>query len=126
MLKYLSYFNLVFAIIFFVILKSNKSYIDLCFIAPQILFNWLTLFHLIKNNLRFDKWHLYLGYLSIFTSIVSTIITFMILLEIFSNKSIVLGSMSFLILMRPILDFSVIYQFIVAQKANMKLLKHSA
>lgn len=125
MLKYLSYLNLVFAIAFVVILRSNKNYIDLAFLIPSILFNWLSLYQLIKNKLRFDKWHIYIGYFSIFLSIISTIITVKIIFGIFSNTSIYIGPSIYLFLARQLFDISIIFQFITAFKENKRILSHS-
>ena len=124
MLKYLSYLNLILAIFLFVILRSNKNYIDLTFLIPSILFNWLTIFHLLKNNLSFDKWHFYVGYLSVFLSIVSTIFTLNIILAIFSNTMIYLGPSIDFFLARQVFDILIILQFVLAYKENKKLVSH--
>ena len=122
MLKYLSYLNLFLGVIFIAILKSNENYLDLTLVLTPLLFNWITLFYFIKNNLRFEKWHLYIGFFSAFLSTISTLITVKLLLEVFSNGAIILGPPFFLTVIRQIFDFFVIFQFIIAFKTNKKIL----
>lgn len=122
MLKYYSYLNLFFGIVFIAILKSNGNYLDLALIIPTIFFNWVTLFHFVKNNLRFEKWHLYIGSLSVFFSIISTFITIQLIVGMYANNAILFGPPIFLIVTRQVFDFFVIFQFIIAFKANKKML----
>lgn len=122
MLKYLSYLNLFLGVIFIAILKSNGNYLDLILVLPPLLFNWITLFYFIKNNLRFEKWHLYIGFFNVFLSTISTLITAKLLLEVFSNGAIIFGPPFFLIVIRQIFDFCIIFQFIIAFKTNKKIL----
>lgn len=125
MIKSLSYFNIFFGIVYFVIIKGKGNYLDLITFIPPILFNWLTLFHLIKHNLRFDKWHLYVGYLNVFISIISTIVTIKIIFGVFSNTSIYLGASIYLFLAKQLFDISIIFQFIIAFKENKRILSLS-
>lgn len=122
MLKYISYLNLFLGVIFVAIFKSNGSYLDLALIVPSLLFNWITLFHFIKNNQRFEKWHIYIGFLNVFFSIVSTLLTSQLIIGLFSSNSVVFGPPFFLIVTRQILDFLIIFQFIIAFRANRKML----
>lgn len=113
MLKYISYLNLFLGIIFIAILKSNSNYLDLALIIPAIFFNWVTLFHFIKNSLKFEKWHLYLGFLSLFFSVVSMLITFQVFFETSLTREIIYFSV-----IRLIFDILIIFQFIIAFRAN--------
>ena len=122
MLKYLSYLNLFLGIIFIAILKSNQDYLDLALIVPTVFFNWVTLFHFIKNNLKFQKWHLYVGFLSVFFAIVSMIITLQILLGAFGANAITFGPAIYLLIIRLIFNCLTIIQFTIAFKANRNLL----
>ncbi len=122
MLKYISYLNLFLGIIFIAILKSNGNYLDLALMVPALFFNWITLFHFIKNNLRFEKWHIYIGFLNVFFSIISTFLTFQLIIGIYSNNAIIFGPPFFLIVIKQILDFSIIFQFIIAFRANKNIL----
>jgi len=121
MLKYISYLNLFLGIIFIAILKSNNSYLDLALFIPSIFFNWVTLFHFIKNSLKFEKWHLYLGFLSVFFSIITIIVTLQIFYKVYFTNVIVFGYHQYLIIAKLIFDFSIISQFVMAFRANRNL-----
>ena len=125
MLKYISYFNLVLAIVLLVMLRSGRKCIDVALLTPSILFNWLTLYHLLKNNLKFAKWHFYVGYISVSLSIISTIFTVILLFEILSNRSIYLGPPINLFLVKLLFDVLTISQFIMAYSGNKKLLNQT-
>lgn len=120
MLKYLSYLNLFLGIIFIAILKSNNNYLDLALIIPTVIFNWITLFHFIKNNLKFEKWHLYLGFLSVIFSIITILITLQILFGEYFTNALAFGPPQYLIIVKLILDILIIFQFIIAFRANRK------
>lgn len=122
MLKYISYLNLFLGIIFIAILKSNNNYLDFALIIPSIFFNWVTLFHFIKNSQKFEKWHLYLGFLSVLFSIITTLITFQILYQVYFTNAIVFGPPQYLLITKLIFDFSIISQFIIAYRENKKIL----
>lgn len=116
MLKYISYLNLFLGIIFIAILESNKNYLDLALIIPSVFFNWVTLFHFIKNSLKFEKWHLYLGFLAVFFSVASMLIIFQVFFETNIPNEIIYFNV-----IRLIFEILVILQFITAFKANKHL-----
>ncbi len=113
MLKYLSYLNLFLGIIFIAILKSSNNYLDLALIIPSIFFNWVTLFHFIKNSQKFEKWHLYLGFLSVFFSAISILLTLQIFFETSLSKEIIYFGV-----IKLIFDILIILQFLTAFRAN--------
>ncbi len=113
MLKYLSYLNLFLGIIFIAILKNGENYLDLALIVPSIFFNWVTLFHFIRNNLKFEKWHLVLGFLSVFFSLASALLTFQIFLQTSVSNNIIYFGIA-----RLIFDLLIILQFVLAFRAN--------
>ncbi len=121
MLKFISYLNLFLGIILIAILKSNNNYLDLALILPSIFFNWVTLFHFIKNSLKFEKWHLYLGFLSIFFSAVSILITCQVLLASLSSKEITFGPPIYFVGFRIFFDVLIVLQFVMAFRANRHL-----
>lgn len=121
MLKYLSYSNLFLGIIFIAILNTNKNYLDLALILPAVFFNWITLFHFIKNNLRFEKWHLYAGFLSVIFFFITIILTLQIAFGLFSTNALVMGPQLLLVVFRLLFDFCIFFQFILAYKANINL-----
>lgn len=121
MLKYLSYLNLFLGIIFIAISKSNENYLDLASIIPSVFFSWITLFHFIKNNLKFEKWHLFMGFLGVLLSIMSSFITVQILLQLYSNKAVAFSPEFFLASSKQIFDLLAISQFVIAYRANKKM-----
>ncbi|MGA9651068.1 MULTISPECIES: hypothetical protein [Pedobacter] len=121
MLKYISYLNLFLGIIFIAIFKSSENYLDLALIIPSIFFNWVTLFHFIKNSQKFEKWHLYLGFLSVLFSIITILITIQILFQVnFANAS-AFGPPQYLIITKLIIDLLIIAQFVIAYRENKKM-----
>lgn len=116
MLKYISYLNLFLGIIFIAILKSNNNYLDLALIIPSIFFNWVTLFHFIRNSQKFEKWHLYLGFLSLLFSVITILITFQILFGTILSKEIIYFSA-----VRLFFDILIVLQFVMAFRANRHL-----
>ena len=121
MLKYISYLNLFLEIIFIAILKSNNNYLDLALILPSIFFNWVTLFHFLKNSLKFEKWHLYLGFLSVLFSTITLLITFQILYQVYFANTWFFGPPQYLIIIKLIIDLLIISQFVIAYGENKKM-----
>ncbi len=121
MLKFLSYLNLFSGIIFIAILKSNENYLDIALMVPSIFFNWVTLFHFIKNNQKFEKWHLYLGVLGVLFSSIIILLTSQILFEAYNSRNSLVAPPFVIMLVRQMLDVFVIIQFVIAYKANKKL-----
>ncbi|MCX2575338.1 hypothetical protein [Pedobacter sandarakinus] len=120
MLKYLSYLNLFLGIIFIALAKNNGDYLDLALLLPTVFFNWLTLFHLLRNDQKFEKWHLYVGILSTFFAIATILIMLQSLFTFLSRE--VMGNFpTFIIATRIIFGMLIIYQFVVAFKASKKL-----
>jgi len=62
MLKYLSYVNIFFGLVFLGLAKVNNNDLFLLFL-PSILFNWLTLNYLLKG-FALKKWHKVTGAIS--------------------------------------------------------------
>lgn len=121
MIKYLSYFNLFIGIILLALSKNNNDSLDFLSILPILLFNWLTLFHVLNKKLKFEKWHLYLGYICIFLSILLMLVNGVLLLQLFETKNLELTFIVLLILIRLVFNFSVIFQVISAIKLNRSL-----
>lgn len=121
MLKYISYLNLFLGIIFIAILKNSENYLDIALIIPSIFFNWVTLFHFIKNNLKFEKWHLYLGFLSVLFSTITILITFQILYQVYFANTWFFGPPQYLIIIKLIIDLLIISQFVIAYRENKKM-----
>ena len=122
MIKFLSYFNLFLGIILLALIKESGNSLDLLAILPILLFSWLTLFHLLKTNLKFANWHVYLGYFCIVLSALSMIDDTLRLLELF-GKPIVLDFGLGFITFRTLFDVSVIVQVIAALRFNKHLVQ---
>lgn len=122
MLKYLSYLNIFFGIIYFAILRSQQNYLDLASVLFPILFNWITIFTLIKHHLKFERWHLIIGFISVLLSILSTTISVKLILEVSIGKNIILGPPLLLLVIRQIFDCLIILHFIIAYKTSNKIL----
>jgi len=122
MLKYLSYLNIFFGIIYFAILRSQQNYLDLALVLFPILFNWITLYNLIKNHFKFERWHLIIGFISVLLSILSTTISVKLIFEVSIGKNIILGPPLLLLVSRQIFDCLIILHFIIAYKTNHKIL----
>jgi hypothetical protein len=118
MLKYLSYINIFLAITFLVIAKNNEHYLEMTLAICSLLFNWLTLFHFIKNNMPYQKWHINFGIIGILYALLSTLTNIQASLdrEFFRDTIVLITST------KQLLAISIIIQFILAYKAN-KLLK---
>lgn len=120
MIKLLSYFNLFLGIILLALIKESGNSLDLLAIIPILLFSWLTLFHLLNKNLKFENWHVYVGYFCIVLSILSLADGGLRLSQIFT-KSVVFNYGFGFIIFRTLFDVSVIVQVIVALRHNKSL-----
>jgi len=69
MLKYLSYVNIFFGLVFLGLNKANGGNLFLLFL-PSILFNWLTLNYLLRG-FPLKKWHKVTGAISFAYSLLS-------------------------------------------------------
>ncbi|MET4080177.1 hypothetical protein ABIB40_000117 [Pedobacter sp. UYP30] len=121
MIKYISYFNLFIGIILLALSNNNKNSLDFLSILPVILFNWITLFHLLKNNLKFKKWHLYLGYTCIFLSILSIIVNVILLVHMLLHGDKAVNLNFYSILTRAFFDLLVVFQVVIAIRLNKRL-----
>ena len=121
MIKYSSYFNLFIGIILLALSRNNQNSFDFLAILPILLFNWISLFHLLKNNLKFGSWHFYLGYTCIFLSVISIAANGILFTHLFFLKNTTIEFSFFLILIRLIFDISVVFQVITAIKVSKNL-----
>lgn len=121
MLKYLSYLNIFLGIIYFAILRSQQNYLDLIIVPFPVLFSWITLFHLLKNHLKFQRWHIIIGFICVSFSIISTAINIQIVVEIALGKSIIFGPHIFIIALRQIFDLLIFLHFLIAYQTNRKI-----
>ncbi|MGY3052301.1 hypothetical protein ACVWYG_000491 [Pedobacter sp. UYEF25] len=121
MIKYVSYFNLFIGIILLALSKNNQNALDFLSLLPILLFNWLSLFHLLKSNLKFAKWHIWLGYICIFLSVLSVVADGILLAHIFSPKNTPAAFSLLLVVVRLVFDISVVFQVFAVLKFDRNL-----